>query len=86
MRVLDGIRKRLFLQKMVFSNSRSSGRGSANTVTVIFISASNHGLVVHDASLIADGSVVGVPVPKAVIIVMGMFFVPFMVVFKYIAP
>ena len=83
MRVLDGIRKRPFLQKMVFS---SSSRGSANTVTVIFSFGLKRGLVVHDASLIADGSVVGVPVPKAVIIVMGMFFVPFLVVFKYIAP
>ena len=71
MRVLDGIRKRLFLQKMVFSSSR----GSANTVTVIFLTAaSNRGLLVNDAALIADGSVIGVPVPKAVIIGNGNVF------------
>lgn len=72
MRVLDGIRKRPFLQKMVFS---SSSRGSANTVTVIFLTAaSNRGLLGHDAALIADGSVIGVPVPKAVIIGNGNVF------------
>ena len=73
MRVLDGIRKRPFLQKMVFSSS--SSRGSANTVTVIFLTAaSNRGLLGHDAALIADGSVIGVPVPKAVIIGNGNVF------------